>query len=132
MTQTTQGAAPPPSGRVTGMKVFVRGLRIEAEIGVYAHEHGRTQPLVVDVELEVDVAGAELLAETVNYETVGRIARDVAAEGHLKLVEAFAEKVARACLSDPRVTSARVRVEKPQALAPQADAAGAEITISRV
>jgi dihydroneopterin aldolase len=131
----TPAASPPAAasgGRVTGMKIFVRGLKIEAEIGVYAHEHGRTQPLLVDVELDVDVAGAEQLAETVNYETVGRIARDVAAAGHLKLVEAFAEQVARACLEDPRVNTARVRVEKPQALAPAAAAAGAEITLSRV
>jgi dihydroneopterin aldolase len=119
------------AGRIGGMKVFVRGLRIEAEIGVYAHEHGHTQPLLVDVELDIAVEGAEQLADTVNYETVGRIAREVAAAGHLKLVEAFAEKVARACLSDPRVNSARVRVEKPDALAPQAQAAGAEIIIFR-
>ena len=34
-------------------------------------------------------------------------------------------------LPDPRVTRARVRVEKPQALAPHAAAAGVEITVVR-
>ena len=29
-------------GKMTGVKVFVKGLKLEAEIGVYAHEHGRT------------------------------------------------------------------------------------------
>ena len=35
-------------------------------------------------------------------------------------------------LADPRVTRARVRVEKPMALAPRAEAAGVEITAVRV
>ena len=43
----------------------------------------------------------------------------------------FAEKLARVCLEDPRVSRARVRVEKPEALAPYAEAAGAEITLVR-
>lgn len=117
--------------RVVGMKVFVRGLRLDAEIGVYAHEHGRAQPLLCDVELDVAAAGAEHLSETINYETVAAKARSVAADGHLQLVEAFAEKLARVCLEDPRVSRARVRVEKPEALAPYAEAAGAEITLVR-
>ncbi|MGZ8407684.1 MAG: dihydroneopterin aldolase, partial [Caulobacteraceae bacterium] len=32
---------------------------------------------------------------------------------------------------DPRVTRARVRVEKPNALAPRAEAAGVDVVISR-
>jgi dihydroneopterin aldolase len=118
-------------GRVVGMKVFVRGLRIQAEIGVYAHEHGRAQPLLADVELDVAAAGAEHLSQTINYETIAAQAQAIAAAGHMHLVEAFAEKLARACLEDPRVTRARVRVEKPEALATYADAAGAEITVVR-
>ena len=126
----------PPSasqseGRVVMTKVFVTGLKIQAEIGVYKHEIGRAQPLVVDVELDVPTAGADRLADTLNYETILTTARDIAAEGHIALVEAFAERLARACLADPRVTRARVRVEKPLALAPDALGAGVEITIVR-
>jgi dihydroneopterin aldolase len=128
-------ADPPPAsfpeGRVVMTKVFVTGLKIQAEIGVYKHEIGRSQPLVVDVELDVPTAGAERLADTLNYETILKSARDIAAEGHIALVEAFAERLARACLADPRVTRARVRVEKPLALAPDALGAGVEITIVR-
>jgi dihydroneopterin aldolase len=118
-------------GRVVMTKVFVTGLKIQAEIGVYKHEIGRSQPLVVDVELDVPTAGAERLADTLNYETILASAREIAAEGHIALVEAFAERLARACLGDPRVTRARVRVEKPLALAPDALGAGVEITIVR-
>jgi dihydroneopterin aldolase len=112
-------------------RVFVTALKVEAQIGVHRHEFGRTQPLSVDVELDVPGAGTTRLAETLNYETILEHARAVAAEGHVKLVEDFAERVARACLTDPRVTRARVRVEKPLALAPDAAGAGAEIILVR-
>jgi dihydroneopterin aldolase len=123
--------APEPQGRVVMTKVFVTGLKVAAEIGVYAHEKGMSQPLIVDVELDVPTAGATRLADTVNYETIGESARAIAAAGHIQLVEDFAERLARACLADPRVMRARVRVEKPQALAPHAAAAGVEITVVR-
>ncbi|MDB5463581.1 MAG: dihydroneopterin aldolase [Phenylobacterium sp.] len=111
--------------------VFVTGLKVQAEIGVYRHEIGRVQPLVVDVELDVPTAGSHRLSETLNYETILSAARDIAGQGHIELVETFAERLARACLADPRVTRARVRVEKPQALAPDAVGAGVEITLVR-
>ena len=117
--------------RTVMTRVFVTGLKVQAEIGVYKHEIGRVQPLVVDVELDVPTAGADRLAETLNYETILTAARDIAAQGHIELVETFAERLARACLADPRVTQARVRVEKPLALAPDAVGAGVEITLVR-
>ena len=122
-------AASQPKILVT--KVFVRGLTLEAEIGVYAHERGRRQPLIVDVELDVAAAGWRALADTVNYETVVAAAQAIAAAGHIGLVESFAQRLAQACFAEPRVLRARVRVEKPQALAPHAAAAGVEITAVR-
>jgi dihydroneopterin aldolase len=113
------------------VKVFVRALRLDAEIGVHDHEYGRTQPLVVDVELEVAVSGWDRLADIFNYEAIVSKAKAVAAEGHFQLVEAFAGRIAQSCLEDHRVTRARVRVEKPSALAPDAAAAGAEIELVR-
>ena len=126
-----QSPAAAPALRTVMTKVFVTGLRIDAEIGVYRHEIGRHQPLVVDVELDVPTAGAERLADTLNYETILTSARAIASVGHIELVETFAERLARACLEDARVTRARVRVEKPLALAPDAVGAGVEITVVR-
>jgi dihydroneopterin aldolase len=117
--------------RTAMTKVFVTGLRVQAEIGVHRHEIGRVQPLVLDVELDVPTAGAGRLSETLNYETILQAARDIAAGGHIELVETFAERLAAACLADPRVTRARVRVEKPLALQPDAVAAGVELTVVR-
>lgn len=117
--------------RVVASKIFVSTLRVDAYVGIYVHERGRSQPLVIDVELDAAVAGAEHLSETVNYELVAEAARTLAASGHIGLVETFAELLARACLADPRVTRARVRVDKPQALAPHAASAGVEVILVR-
>ena len=119
----------PPIAHISGAKIFVRGIVIDAEIGVYDHEHHRSQPLVLEVELELAASGFERLADTINYENIAIWAREVAAQGHVKLVETFAEQVALACLRDLRVLSARVRVEKPEALAPAV--AGVEVTMQR-
>ena len=119
------------AGRTAMTRVFVTGLKVQAEIGVYRHEIGRVQPLVVDVELDVPTAGAGRLSDTLNYETILDAAQRIAAGGHIELVETFAERLATACLADPRVTRARIRVEKPLALEPHAVAAGVELTVVR-
>ncbi|WP_430424293.1 dihydroneopterin aldolase [Phenylobacterium sp.] len=112
-------------------KVFVTGVQVQAEIGVYRHEIGRVQPLIVDVELDVPTNASDRLAETVNYETILKAAQDLAGQGHIGMVETFAHRLAETCLEDPRVTRARVRIEKPLALAPHAVGAGVEIVVAR-
>ena len=132
MTSVPEATKPAQDGvRLVGAKVFVRGLKLDAEIGVYDHEHGRRQPLECEVEMDIAPHAWDRLADTINYETIASKAKAVAAEGHFQLVEAFAERLGRLCLEDERVSRVRVRVEKPLALAPQAAAAGAEIVLVR-
>ena len=97
------GADAAPGILREGLTVFVRGLEVAAGIGVHDHEQGRLQRLVIDVSLELTPAAIERLADTINYETVAEAARAIAAEGHVGLVETFAERLALACLSDARV-----------------------------
>ncbi|WP_439477108.1 dihydroneopterin aldolase [Brevundimonas sp.] len=113
-----------------GLIVFVRGLRVEAGIGVHDHEQGRLQTLVIDVTLELTPAPVERLADTINYESVAAAARAIIAEGHVGLVETFAERLATACLNDGRVRRCTVRIEKPGAL-DGAAAAGCEVVLVR-
>ena len=113
-------------------KIFVTGVKVQAQIGVYRHEIGRVQPLIIDVELDVPTDASDRLAETLNYEVILKAAQAVAASGHIALVETFAHRLAQMCLTDPRVTRARIRVEKPLALAPDAVAAGVDIVLTRV
>jgi dihydroneopterin aldolase len=64
----------------------------------------------------------------VDYEGVANAVRALVAAGHVMLVETLAERIAEACLADPRVHLARVRVEKLDVFA---DAASAGVEIER-
>lgn len=122
----------PPTGAPVreGLTVFVRGLEVAAGIGVYDHEQGRLQRLVIDVTLELDPAPIDRLADTINYEAVAEAARAIVADGHVGLVETFAERLALAMLEDGRVRRCTVRVEKPGALGGEA-VPGCALTLAR-
>lgn len=113
-----------------GLTVFVRGLEVAAGIGVYDHEQGRLQRLVIDVTLEMAPAPIERLGDTINYETVAEAARAIVAAGHIGLVETFAERLALAMLEDARVRRCAVRIEKPGALGGEA-VPGCELVLAR-
>lgn len=108
----------------------MRGLRIEAEVGLYPHERGRAQPLLIDVELDLTGAQVRHLRDTVDYDRVVAAAKSLAAEGHVELVETYAVRLAQACLDDAKVRRVRLRVEKPDAV-PDAAGAGVEVTLDR-
>ena len=128
----TDPSLPPPPHRLESLSVFVRGLRLEAEIGVNADEFGRRQPLIIDAEIAlIPPDRCEHIGETVNYELVVQRAQAIAAAGHVRLIETFAQRLAESLLAEPAAARVRIRIEKPQALAPHAEAAGVEITLAR-
>ena len=108
--------------------VFIRNLELLAHIGVHGHEKGKLQPVRLNVDLAVeDVAQLEDRLDTVvDYGEITRKIRAIVEKGHINLAETLAERIARTCFDDPRVKSARVRVEKLHAL-PGAESAGVEI-----
>jgi len=120
----------PTPARRQAMTVYLRGLRIDAAIGIHAHERGRRQPLVVDVELLLGDHRIDRLSDTIDYDDIAALARANADVGHVELVEEYVERLGRALLEDPRVRSVRVRAEKPEAIA-GAQAAGCEVTFVR-
>jgi len=112
--------------------VFVRGLRLDAQIGVLDHERGRVQPLLVDISLEVEtgppVEGD--LATVYDYRVPVQHARTLVGAGHIELVETFAERLATLCLEDASVRAVTVRAWKPEAI-PGVEAVGIEIVHRR-
>ena len=55
----------------------------------------------------------------------------IAETGHIGLVESYAQRLADACVAEARVLTARVRVEKPRALAQWGAVAGVEVVAVR-
>jgi dihydroneopterin aldolase len=116
--------------------VFLHDLLFSAAIGVYAHEHGIRQRIRVNVDLGVADDGARAvsrapvgrddLARVVDYAVIAEQVGKIIEAGHVQLVETLAERIAEACLTDPRVSLARVRVEKLEVL-PGGATAGVEV-----
>ncbi len=109
--------------------VFVRGLQIEARVGIYEHEKNKPQRLIVGVDLTVreEREGHEdRLEKVVCYETVVRGIKKIASQGHVNLIETLAERIAQVCLEDWRVLAVRVCIEKPDVF-DDCDSVGIEI-----
>ena len=112
--------------------VFIRNLELLARIGVYRTEEGRSQPVRINVDLGTDDNRdtADTLENVVDYHAVEKRIRAIIAEGHVRLAETLAERIAAACFEDLRVKSVRVRVEKLHALT-GAESVGVEIERTR-
>ena len=112
--------------------VFIRNLELLANIGVYGHEKGKLQPVRINVDLAVEdlVDVGDKLDMVVDYASIEQKIRALVSEGHINLAETLAERIAQASFDDPRVKTARVRVEKLHAL-PGAESAGVEIERER-
>jgi dihydroneopterin aldolase len=112
--------------------VFIRNLELLAHIGVYRHEEGKMQPVRINLDLGVEdrIDTGDKLENVVDYALFEARIRAIVAEGHVRLAETLAERIAGACLEDARVKSARVRVEKLHAL-PGAESVGVEIERTR-
>jgi len=109
--------------------VFVRDLVVQAEIGVHRHEKRRQQPVRINIDLTVKESSQPLddrVENVVDYETLVKGVRALIGAGHINLVETLAEQIAGLALSDNRVLSTRVRVEKIQVMK-DAESVGVEI-----
>lgn len=115
-------------------KIFVRGLELQASIGVHPHEYEAAQLIVIDIELDmaaIEPPTEDKLIETLDYALVADTAAEFALEAHVRLVETLAARIARWALDvDPRVRACTVSIAKPHALV-NADAAGVTYNLKR-
>lgn len=131
MTQKISGDITPLPRRLDAprRRVFVRGLVLDAYIGAYEHEQGAAQPVRIDLEIDVREPAeptGDRLEDVVCYNRLTQGVKAIIAEGHIKLVETLAERIAELAIAHPLVLAAIVRVEKPNAIS-EAEAAGVEI-----
>jgi len=110
--------------------VFVKDLRLDAYIGCYDHEQGRTQPVLIDFDIDVTEPGnpiSDQLDDVVCYNRLVQGIKKIISEGHIKLVETLAERIADMALDHPMVHAVRVSVAKPDAMV-EARLAGVTVT----
>ena len=101
--------------REIGDGIFVRDFVVDCNVGVYAEEQGVTQKVrfTVEARLAKDVFSLDDNMDDVpSYADIIDIIVALARGGHIKLVETFAERVAKGVLSDERIKAVRVVLEK--------------------
>jgi dihydroneopterin aldolase len=110
--------------------IRIRGMRFWGKHGALPGEQEQSQPIDLDIELDVDcapAAGSDQLADAVDYTTVHRACERVVTTRSFVLLEALADACLRAVLEDKRIRSATIRARKPRLL----DGATPEVELTR-
>ncbi len=100
-------------------RILIKDLHLRGIIGIQDWEREKRQDILVNVEMEADCrppGATDDFREAVDYRAVSKKIIGLVEGSAFYLVEKLAEEIARICLEDPRVSLARVRVEKPGAV----------------
>lgn len=100
-------------------RIYIEGLALRCVVGVFPEERREVQEVLIGIVLDTDLAAAgasDDLTDTIDYGELKRRIRSFVEQSRFHLIEALAEGVAAICLEEPRVSAARVRVDKPGAL----------------
>lgn len=95
--------------------IFLRDLRVDALIGFHKRERYAPQTLTFDLEIGIAndaVFTSDRVADCIDYDKVASRVREIATGHHYNLVEALADRVARAILEEFGAASAKVSVAK--------------------
>ena len=110
--------------------VFIKGLKVEAVIGVYAWERAITQPILIDIALETDISAAAIsddVNHALNYKAVCDDVRAWCTEIKAELLEHLAGQISDRLLANYACQKVTLSVAKPTAIQ-NADAVGVQIT----
>ena len=115
--------------------IELRGLVAMGFCGALPEEQEVTQPLEVDLDVALDLAGpgaSDALDDTVDYGVLCEMVERIITTERFTLLERLATRIAEVALSDERVDSVTVSVRKLHPPVPQQLAtSGVRITRSR-
>jgi dihydroneopterin aldolase len=114
--------------------ILLEGIQVPAALGVTAAERRMRRPVLLDVEVARDLRAAgrsDRIRDTLHYKRIFEVVEDVAANQEHKLVEALAERIARAVLGKFDAEAVTVTVRKPKPIAGVLDHAGVRVTRRR-
>ncbi len=116
-------------------RIYFSQLALDAHIGILEHELRATQPLHIDVELDVDIRQAvnDLDIQTVlDYRQVRAAIVQECTQAHVHLLETLVEQVTERLLREfSEIKNIKLRISKPNAFS-DCTAVGIEIERSRL
>ena len=95
--------------------ILVRDLRVEVLIGIHKRERHVAQ--IVSIDLDIGIPGTAVfatdkVADTIDYEQVALKIGALAGSGHFRLVETFADRIAKLLTDDFKAPWVRVSAAK--------------------
>lgn len=103
--------------------IEVAGLKVSCIIGIHPHERETEQTVLVDLEVDHDVAAAAAgddFRHAVDYVALADLVRDLLHVKRYRLLETFVVDATTLVLERHAVARVRVRARKPAAI-PEAD-----------
>ena len=99
--------------------IYLRDLRIDTVIGIYAWERRIKQTIILDIEMATDIrkaAQTDSIVDTLNYKAVAKRLIDFVGNSDFQLVETLSERVAEIVLTEFQVPWLRLQVNKQGAV----------------
>ncbi|HET7370805.1 MAG TPA: dihydroneopterin aldolase [Gammaproteobacteria bacterium] len=99
--------------------VFIRDLRIDTVVGVYAWERKVRQTVSLDLDMATDIrqaAASDKIADALDYKAVAKRLIAYVESQSFELVETLAERVAEIVLNEFPVPWLRLSLSKPGAV----------------
>jgi FolB domain-containing protein len=96
-------------------KIFIRGLLVQARVGITEKERRRKQGVIIDIFIFRDLSEAGTTDDpekTVSYSQINDYVLDFVANGEFKLLEGLAEGIASILLKNRTVMKVKVRIRK--------------------
>ena len=95
--------------------ILIRDLRIQVLIGIHKRERHVAQTVSVDLDIGIPgttVFASDKVADTIDYEQVALRIQALAGTGHFRLVETFADRIAKLLLEDFKAPWVKVSAAK--------------------
>jgi dihydroneopterin aldolase len=112
--------------------IFIEGLKIACHVGTTAAERAFPQPLVIDIELYLDIEKAgqtDDIKYSIDYVSVVESVKKLTAKKKFRLLETVAESIAHELIRSTSAESISVKIKKK--IYPAIDSFGVHIQRSK-
>lgn len=99
--------------------IYLKELKIETVIGIYAWERQIKQTVVLDIEMAADIrkaAKTDRVEDTLDYKSVTKRLIEFVSHSEFQLIETLAERIAEILLTEFSIPWVQLQLSKPGAI----------------
>ncbi len=122
-----------PAKNTTKRTIFIKDFIIHEIIGIHDHEKEKKQKIKFNIVIDVNqntLPNEKDLRSIINYETITKKLKSLVKNKKYNFLESLAEDSFVEIFEDKRISSVKIKIEKPDAIK-NASSAGVEIFKNR-